>query len=70
MATIEIIIRDENGIIISQNQSFVYNLDLNKNRFTDIEGAVDIFKKKSSNEITKFLLEKIQQDFAQKKKPH
>jgi len=68
MATIEIIIKDDNGNIINQDKSLIYNLDLNKKRFTDIEGAVDIFKKLSSNEITKFLLEQMQKDFIVEKK--
>jgi len=68
MATIEIIIKADNGKIINKLQPFVYDLNLDKKRFSDIEGAIDIFKKKSSNELTTFLLEKMQQDFIKEKK--
>jgi hypothetical protein len=68
MAHIEIIIKDDNGNIINEKESFQYNLDTKQGLFDDIEGAVDDFKKSISNEITQFLLEHSQKKFIEEKK--
>ena len=68
MATIEVIIRDDNGNIINQERPYKYALDLKQERFTDIEGAIDNFKKRSSKELTLFILEYLQYKFTEKKK--
>ncbi len=68
MATIKIIISDDNGIVINEKELFQYDLDIKNGLFTDIEGAVDDFKKRSSKEITQFLLEQSQKKFISEKK--
>ena len=68
MATIEIIIRDDNGNIISQKRSMNYELNLGKEGFSEIEGAVESFRLKSLPEITKLLLEESQKKFVSEKK--
>jgi hypothetical protein len=68
MAQIEIIIRDDNGNIINEQKKFHYNLDLKKELFTDIEGAVEEFKIRINKELTQFFLEHTQSKFVGKKK--
>jgi hypothetical protein len=55
-------------ISLSEKKVFQYNLDLKKERFTDIEGAVEEFKKSSNKEITQFFLEYTQNKFLLEKK--
>jgi len=68
MAKIRIIISDDNDKIISEKEILEYNLNIPNGLFTEIEGEVDEFKKRSSNEITQFLLEHFQQKFIREKK--
>jgi len=68
MAQIEIIIKNDNGEIINSSTPLMYNLNLGQEKFTDIEDAVEIFRKQCNNEITSFLLTQIQQKFVKEKK--
>ena len=67
MAQIEIIIRNDNGEIITDTP-LKYNLNLGQEKFIDIEDAVEVFRKQSNKEITAFLLAKMQQKFISEKK--
>ena len=66
MATIEIIIRDDNGNILNNNNNFTYDFDIGTERFSEIEGAVEDFRLRSLPEITKFMLEKTQEKLKKK----
>jgi hypothetical protein len=68
MAKIEITIKDDDGNVINEQELFHYHLDLKRERFTDIEDAVEEFKRLSSKEITSFILAHIQDKFVRKKK--
>ncbi len=68
MAKIEIIIRDDNGTIINEGKTLEYNLGLGKEKFTDIEDAVEQFRIQCGKEITEFLLYQAQQKFIKEKK--
>lgn len=68
MAKIRIIISDDNDKIINEREIFHYNLNIPNGLFSEIEGEVDDFKKRSSKEITQFLLEHFQQEFTREKK--
>ena len=66
MATIEIIIRDDNGNILNKGNDFKYDFNIGTERFSKIEGAVEEFHLRSLPEITKFILEKNQEKFQKK----
>jgi len=68
MASIEIILRDEQGNIINEEKKRIYDLSLgNKKfsevRFNDIERAVGEFKRISLPDITYELLREAQEDY-------
>ena len=67
MAQIEIIIRNDNGEIITDTP-LKYSLNLGQEKFIDIEDAVEVFRKQSNKEITAILLAKMQQKFISEKK--
>jgi len=68
MSKIKIIICDDNDNIINEKEIFQYNLNIPNGLFSEIEGEVDEFKKRSSKEITQFLLEHFQKEFIREKK--
>jgi hypothetical protein len=45
MATIEIIIRDDEGNIVNEKTKREHKLDIGNGKFHNIEGAVEVFKK-------------------------
>ena len=67
MATIEIIIRDEDGNIINASERRKYELNLGNSSFNDIEGAVGSFKKASLPDISADLLKEAQGNFIKKR---
>jgi hypothetical protein len=67
MATIEIIIRDEDGNIINASERRKYELNLGNSSFNDIEGAVESFKKASLPDISADLLKEAQENFLKKR---
>jgi hypothetical protein len=72
MASIEIILRDDEGNII-EGEKRTYDLNLgnqgfSKLRFHDIEGAVYEFRKDALPDITADLLKKAQNSYKQEKK--
>jgi len=56
MASIEIILRDDEGNIIGQKTRKDYALKVNKGRIGEIEEAVEAFKNESLSDITYDLL--------------
>ena len=68
MASIEIILRDNEGNIINEEKKRIYDLNIgNKKfsevRFNDIERAVGEFKRISLTDITSDLLKEAQEDY-------
>jgi len=68
MATIEIILRDDQGNIINEEKRRVYDLNLGNKRFSelrfnDIERAVLELKKITLPDITSDLLKEAQADY-------
>ena len=61
MASIEIILRDDEGKIINQRIRNRYELSLDGERLSEIETAVETFKRASLPEITHDLLAAAQQ---------
>lgn len=61
MASIEIILRDEHGKIINRKTRKHYELPLAGERLSDIEEAVEGFKRESLPDITHDLLAEAQQ---------
>jgi len=61
MASIEIILRDDEGNIINQKTQKRYDLDLSKGRIGEIEEAVEGFKRESLADITYDMLAHAQQ---------
>ena len=61
MASIEIILRDDEGNIMNQKTQKRYDLGLGKERRTEIEEAVEGFKRESLPEITYAVLAHAQQ---------
>jgi hypothetical protein len=61
MASIEIILRDDNGKIINQKTQKRYSLGLGKERIAEIEEAVEGFKRESLPDITYDVLAHAQQ---------
>ena len=68
MATVEIIIRDDDGSIVNGSERRKYQLNLRNNSFNDIEGAVESFKNTALPDITADLLNEMQTNFIKKKK--
>lgn len=68
MATIELILRDDNNQIIGQRSYKKYSLSLNSLTVHNIEGAVDEFKNLALSDIQLDLLEAAQNSFIQDKK--
>lgn len=68
MATIELILRDDNNQIIGQRSYKKYSLSLNSQTVHNIEGAVDEFKNLALSDIQLDLLEAAQNSFIQDKK--
>ena len=71
MATIEVILRDDEGNVIGTGTSQTYSLDLGQQTLHDIEGSVEQFKQQALPEIEQILLNHAQTKFTQeiKKKP-
>jgi hypothetical protein len=61
MASIEIILRDDEGNIINQKTQKRYVLNVNKGRIGEIEEAVEGFKRESLPDITYDVLTHAQQ---------
>lgn len=61
MASIEIILRDDEGNMINQKTQRQYLLNLSTGRLGDIEGAVEEFKRESLADITYDMLVHAQQ---------
>lgn len=68
MATIEIILRDDNNQIIGERSCKKYALSLNSKTVHNIEGAVEEFKNRALSDIQLDLLEAAQNSFIQDKK--
>ena len=68
MATIEIIIRDDDGNVISSSERRKYQLNLGNSSFNDLEGAVESFKKAALPDISADLLKETQAHFIKKKR--
>lgn len=67
MATIEVIIRDDEGNVIGNENQRVYPIGTGKTSLHDIEGAVELFKRKALPDIEANLLEAAQKDYVKKK---
>lgn len=67
MPTIEVIIRDDAGNIMNQDERKCYNLEVGSQSFHEIEGAVESFKQAVLPDVTKELLSQAQQEFIKKK---
>ena len=61
MASIEIILRDDDGNIINQKTQKRYSLGFGKERIAEIEEAVEGFKRESLPDITYDVLAHAQQ---------
>lgn len=68
MATIELILRDDNNQIIGQRSYKKYSLSFNSQTVHNIEGAVEEFKNLALSDIQLDLLEAAQNSFIQDKK--
>jgi hypothetical protein len=68
MATIELILRDDNNQIIGQRSYKKYSLSSNSPTVHNIEGAVEEFKNLALSDIQLDLLEAAQNSFIQDKK--
>lgn len=68
MPTIEITIRDDDGKIIDSRNVKKYQLDLGKQSFHEIEGAVEKFKRGALPDIEADSLEAAQNAFILDKK--
>ena len=62
MASIEIIMRDDEGNIISQKTQKRYGLSMNGDKLSSIEDAVEEFKRSSLPDITYDLLSTMQKN--------
>ena len=69
MATIEVILRDDEGNLISSTKSHIYEVKLGQQTLHEIEGGVETFKQKALPEIEEALLNHAQTTFTQEKKP-
>lgn len=71
MASIEIILRDDEGNIIGQKSQKQYALNVSKGRIGEIEEAIEGFKRASLPDITYDVLAHAQQQQSEEiKKPH
>lgn len=70
MPTIEVIIRDDSGNIMNQDEKKCYDLKIGNQSFHEIEGAVESFKQAVLPDVTKELLSQAQQEFIKKKGGH
>ena len=68
MTTIEVILRDDEGELISSSKSHTYEVELGEQTLHEIEGGVERFKQKVSPEIEQTLLKHAQTTFTQEKK--
>ena len=68
MPTIEIIIRDDSGNIMNQDEKRCYDLEVGSQSFYEIEGAVESFKEAVLPDVTKELLSQAQEEFIEKKR--
>ena len=68
MATIEVILRDDDGNLISSSKSQTYQVELGRQTLHEIEGGVERFKQKALPEIEQTLLNHAQTTFTQEKK--
>jgi hypothetical protein len=68
MATIEIIIRDDEGNIINEKTKREHKVDIGNGRFHNIEGAVEVFKKEVLADIEADLLISKQSRYVEDKK--
>ncbi len=66
MVKIKITLEDEQGKQLSQLESF--NLELGNQQLSEIETAVEKFKKKMLPDLSKELLSQAQREFIQEKK--
>ncbi|MEM9093107.1 MAG: hypothetical protein AAGC93_30815 [Cyanobacteria bacterium P01_F01_bin.53] len=68
MATIEVILRDDDGNVIGASTNQSYGMDLGQQTLHEIEGEVERFKQQALPEIEKTLLEHAQAEFTEEKK--
>jgi hypothetical protein len=68
MATIEVILRDEQGNVMGSRASCTYQMNLGQQTLHEIEGEVERFKQQALPEIEKTLLEQAQTKFTEEKK--
>src|SRR6266851_4204759 len=68
MAKIKITIQDDFGKVITETADREYQLDLGKATLTEIEGAVEDFKKRALADIEKDFLHDAQTRFVQEQK--
>ena len=65
MYTVEIVIKDSQGNIISQKLAKEYHLDVGDESFACIESEVEKLRHKLLPDIEKVLLEKAQEEFSE-----
>lgn len=63
MASVELIIRDDDDNIISSSHKRIYELNIGNGDSDTIEGAVEIFRHKALKDIHKDLLSNAQAEF-------
>ena len=68
MVTIEVILRDDEGKLISSSKSHTYQVELGQQTLHEIEGGVETFKQQVLPEIEQVLLNHAQTTFTQEKK--
>ena len=68
MATIEVILRDDEGKPISSSKSQTYQVELGRQTLHEIEGGVEAFKQQVLPEFEQALLKHAQTTFTQEKK--
>ncbi|MBD2778741.1 hypothetical protein [Iningainema tapete] len=68
MASIELIIRDDNGNILQSTTTMTHTLNLGSETLDEIEGAVENWKQIVLPDIERKLLEAAQAQFTESKK--
>lgn len=68
MATIEVILRDDEGNLIRSSTSQTYQVELGQHTLHEIEGGVETFKQEALPDIEQALLKHAQITFTQAKK--
>ena len=68
MATIEVILRDDEGKPISSSKSQTYQVELGRQTLHEIEGGVEVFKQQTLPDFEQALLKHAQTTFTQEKK--